>query len=238
MGEFNMNSSYKTRFPRRLSLIGATKPRTGAFLRAATSGHCWAFIAGVAVLGCSQGPPAFHAPDIDASAATEKAFELYDKNRDGALDETELISCPGVLAALSVYDANGNKGIGKSEMTARIEAWVKSPAMMSLDCHVTLDGRALEGAEVVYDPEPYLADVLHPAKGVTKANGVTAIGIPAELMDERHKGVKALNAGVYKIRVTHPSIAIKPIYNSETTLGREISMETRPTIEELALTSK
>ena len=42
------------------------------------------------VAGCSNSPPAFESPNIDAAAATEKAFELYDKNGDLQLDEQEL----------------------------------------------------------------------------------------------------------------------------------------------------
>jgi len=187
------------------------------------------------VVGCSNSPPAFESPNIDAAAATEKAFELYDKNGDLQLDEQELTACPGVLAVVSEYDAAGDKQISKDEMIARIEEWSESPPMMSLDCRVTLAGRPLAGATVAFDPEPYLADDLPPARGVTNASGSAAIGIPADKLDRRHRGVVAFNPGVYKIRITHPEIQVPAKYNEQTTLGLEMSMQTRPAVLQLEL---
>jgi hypothetical protein len=188
-----------------------------------------------ALLGCSNSPPAFESPDIDADEAAAAALELYDKNGDSQLDEAELAACPGVLAVLSEYDTSGDQRINSDEMSARIAAWAESPPMMSLDCLVTLDGRPLAGATVAFDPEPYVADSLPAARGVTNLSGKAAIGIPADQLDPRHRGIVALNPGVYKIRVTHPDIAIPAKFNEQTTFGREISMQTRPVLEELKL---
>ena len=67
-------------------------------------------------------------------------------------------------------DADGQ--ISAEEIAARIRVWSEGETgLMSFYCMVTLDGRALEGAEVKLDPEPFLGDGVKPASGVTAAMG-------------------------------------------------------------------
>src|SRR4051794_30094520 len=107
--------------------------------------------------GCFFSTKRVSAPKINASAAADKAMELYDKNGDGSIDKKELEACPGLLAALKVYDTDGNQQISRQEIADRITDWkTTSSAMATVDCRVTLDGRPLGGATVRFVPEPYL----------------------------------------------------------------------------------
>lgn len=179
-------------------------------------------------------------PDIDAKEATDVAFELYDTDGDGSLNRVELKQCPGVKDAIYVYDADGNGLISMGEMENRIAAWKNGPAMMTLECGVTLDGKPLEGTLVEYVPEECLQEWLQTASGITGPDGITSIGIPAEFLPATHQRVRALYAGVYKIKITHPERSIPEKYNTRTTLGHEVSRETvgSPPFHECRLTSK
>ena len=188
--------------------------------------------------GCWQSAPSVMAPSIDAGSATKQAFELYDANHDGLLDAEELVACPGVLASLTHYDTNGDRKIDQVEFAARMQAWKNSPAMMSVDCRVTLDGRVLAGAEVKYVPEPYLVHWLHEGVGVTNPDGATGIGIAAEFLPPKLSRVRAMHAGVYKVQITHPTTKIPEVYNTKTTLGREVSTETKSPFENFVLKSQ
>ena len=198
---------------------------------------------GVALLlaclsGCWGRTSSVSAPSIDADAATQKAFEIYDANRDEALDEQELAACPGVLDSLSVYDSNSDRRVDRLEFATRVEAWQNSSAMMSVNCRVTLDGRVLSGAEVHLDPEPYLSDWLREGSGTTNPDGVTGVGVSPDLLPENLKRIRAMYAGTYKVRITHPTVSLPEKYNSTTTLGKEVSAETRSPFVNFELKSK
>jgi len=182
----------------------------------------------VAAQGCSGRPADITAVKIDASTATDAAFAMYDTNSDGKLSQQELLECPSVLAAVALYDVDGDTQISKAEMSERIAAWATSSApMMTVECLVTLDGRPLSDAEVKYVPEKYLADYLHSATGTTNVEGNAVVAIPPEHLAADHKRVQAVNPGAYKVEITHPTKKIPEKYNVQTTLGREVSRQTR-----------
>lgn len=178
------------------------------------------------VFGCLHRPSTFVMPDVDPQEATDAAFTLYDADGDGSLSGSELEQCPGLRDAIQLYDADGSGSISKEEMQNRITAWKSGPAMMTLECRVTLDGRPLPDAVVEFVPEEYLQEWLHTASGTSMNNGAASIAVPAELLPSTHKRIRAIYPGVYKIKITHPNKSIPPKYNTESTLGREISRET------------
>ena len=51
-------------------------------------------------VGCPHTPDRIYPPSINASAAGAKAIEMYDANKDGALDYQELAKAPGLRAAV------------------------------------------------------------------------------------------------------------------------------------------
>jgi hypothetical protein len=191
-------------------------------------------------VGCNSHPSAVTAPNIDAAAAATAAFKLYDTNNDGFLSDQELDAIPGVKASLQIYDIDHDGKVSIEEMRDRISAWKKtSPGMMSWDCYVTLDGKPLQDAQVTYIPEPYLADWLHPSSDVTGPDGNASIAIPTEYLAKDHQRIRAVNAGVYKVQITHPKLRIPAKYNEKTTLGRELSRETKPgTFDTFQLSSR
>jgi hypothetical protein len=193
----------------------------------------------VASQGCFYRAPRAEAPSIDAGAAADRAMQLYDKDGDGELDKQELEACPGLLAAIKVYDADGNGKISRDELANRIASWKStSAAVQTVEVRVLLDGKPLGGATVTFVPEPYLEGALHPGAGETDANGATNISMSPDLLPPTLKRIRAMNAGTYKVQVTHPSISIPEKYNKQTTLGREVSRQTTSSPEQFELTTK
>lgn len=180
------------------------------------------------ITGCGGGISAVKSLVIDAGLAAAEAVALYDANGDGELDTEELEACPGMLRSIAFYDLDKNDKISEEEIAARLQSWGESgPGMFPLDCRVTLDGQALVGAQVRFVPEPYLSDVIKPAIGTTYENGMAYISIAPKDLPKAHQRIRAVTAGVYKVEITHPSVKIPEKYNEQTTLGRDVSQETR-----------
>jgi hypothetical protein len=91
---------------------------------------------------------------------------------------------------------------------------------------VQLGGRPLAGASVKFVPEGYLGDALKPATGTTDRRGIANVSMAADAMPADLRSMTGIRGGVYRIEVTHPDRAIPPKYNSATTLGREIAVDT------------
>jgi hypothetical protein len=176
----------------------------------------------LAIVGCSSGPGAVDVPEVDPEAAAEKAINAYDANGDGALGPDELAKCPGILSKLTAYDTDKNGAVDQAEIARRIgELFKHNPGATQLNCAVAYRGRPLADAEVVFEPEEYLGEELQAARGVTDAAGVAAMGIPPEFLPEHLHRLKALHYGTFKVRITHPTIAIPARYNTATELGYE-----------------
>ena len=97
-------------------------------------------------------------------------------------------------------------------------------ARVAVPVEVTLDGAPLAGARVLFDPEPFLGPQVKPAAGTTSSGGGTVVSVAAEDLDDaRFPGTAC---GWYKIRITSDSHEIPARYNTETTLGCEVAMNT------------
>lgn len=81
-------------------------------------------------------------------------------------------------------------------------------------------GRPLADAKVRLVPEPFLADLLGVAEGVTNSNGTAALKIASRTRT-------GAPFGYYRLEVTSDKVKIPAKYNTETTLGVELS----PTID-------
>jgi hypothetical protein len=181
------------------------------------------FIAAAAVLaGCSGKPGRVYPPKygMDCGAA---ALALYDANRDGAIDGDEFDNVPGLREALKQVDTNGDGRLTAEEIDARVQAWLATRmGEMAVNCEVSLDDKPLVGATLLFEPEPFLGPVVHPASGETDEGGGANVSMaPEHLANPRYRGVAA---GWYKIRVTHPGKSLPAKYNTETKLGCEVSM--------------
>lgn len=179
-------------------------------------------IVAVALIGCSTGPARFEAPDVDAADAGVKAMELYNTNRDGMLDEEELRQCPAILAKLALWDADGNGSVDQQEVEKHVAALFKNgTGGTKLRCGVTYKGKPLNGATITLEPETFLGENVQTATGVTDGSGGTQLGIPPEFAPEHLRRIKTVHYGVFKVRVTHPTISIPEKYNVKTELGYE-----------------
>ncbi|MEM8945738.1 MAG: hypothetical protein AAGD11_11185 [Planctomycetota bacterium] len=171
--------------------------------------------------GCSRGPAPIRPPAYDAATAASEAMEVYDADTDGHLDKSELAQCPGILKSLNKFDANGDGQVSEGEIVARIEQWRTSHVgIQQVSFRVTLNGKPLRNGAVTLEPEPFLQDIIHDAKGVIGSTGMASPSVAAEHLPE---GVRqGLRCGIYKLRITHPEEEIPPRYNSNTELGLEI----------------
>jgi hypothetical protein len=161
---------------------------------------------------------------FNASKAADAALVEYDANHDGALAGDELAACPGIKDSLPNFDKNGDGRVDADEMKSRFQVWLDSPTrLLKLLCVVRLDGQPLSGATVTFTPEKFMADALLPGDGGTGANGMAGISIETEDVDGGPSQPTGMRLGLYRVAVTHPSIKIPAKYNSESTLGVEVS---------------
>ena len=176
----------------------------------------------VAVSGCSRGPARFEAPAVDPVAAGARAIELYDANGDGKLDKEELRQAPAILAKLPAWDVDGNESVDSQEVEKHVAALYKSgTGGTKLNCLILYKGKPLSGATVTLEPEGFLGEAVQAATGVTDGSGATQLGIPPEYAPEHLRRIKTVHYGVFKVRVTHPTISIPEKYNVKTELGYE-----------------
>lgn len=170
----------------------------------------------IMALGCSKAPSRV-VQDRPAGNSGAQAIALHDKDKDGFLSGAELDAAPGLKAALPQVDANQDSKISPDEITARVNAWAKSGVgRMTVVCLVTHNGAPLDGAEVKLVPESFLGDNLKAAVGNT-AQGTAMPKVP---MDD----VSGVGPGFYRIEITAP-MGIPEKYNTQTTLGTEVSAE-------------
>jgi hypothetical protein len=177
---------------------------------------------------CRYGPSPVKQPAIDATGAGKLAMEMYDKNGDGKVAGDELENAPGLKAALPRLDTNGDGGVSAEEVTARVNAWKEMRTGMTyVQCRVTLNGQPLSGAEVTFEPEPFLGDEIKPAVGTTTMQGdATPVIRPEDRPDPKLPG--GVHLGLYKVRISkleNGKQVIPARYNSETIIGQEVSYD-------------
>ncbi len=172
--------------------------------------------------GCSRGLTRLRLPSINASSAAAKAMEMYDADKNGAISGAELDKCPGLKAALNQFDSSGKGAITAAMITARIKQWQeKKIARMQLDCTVLRDGKPLAGAEVKFVPETFLGDDVKTASGKTDNRGRARISIPTASRADP----PGVALGLYRVEITKAGDNIPAQYNTETTLGQEVALD-------------
>jgi hypothetical protein len=173
--------------------------------------------------GCSNRPSAVELPSVDASDVATYAMEHYDSNRDGAINESEMSSCPPLAAALASYDADNNGQLSAQEIEDRIDRlYGPSAALISVECTITLSGRPLRGATVKFRPVEMLESSIKPAQGLTNDSGVARIALSAEELPDDLQDASLMHPGLYYVDVTHPTVALPARYNTATELGFEV----------------
>jgi hypothetical protein len=182
-------------------------------------------VASVAVLagsGCWNSGQSRQAQPTFDSAAGSKALKEFDTGNKGYLDAADLEKVPGLKAALTTVDTNGDGKITADEINARIQVWRDSMVgRMPIACQVLHNGQPLKGATVTLDPEKFLGDNLQAGTGVTSAAGRAVITVPLNDKDKR----VGIGPGFYRVRVIKSGENIPPKYNTETVLGVEVAQD-------------
>jgi len=171
------------------------------------------------IAGCGAGSRApVSIPSYDVEAMAGAAMAAYDKNGDGALDAAELEACPGLKASLANIDANKDKKLTPDELKARFESYERSGAgAVGYTIRLWLDGAPLTDANVTLTPESFMGSAIGPATGKSNADGaVTTYAVGT-------RELPGVPCGVYKIAVTKEGASIPAKYNTQTTLGGEVS---------------
>ena len=182
-------------------------------------------IAGIQCLGCTGRPRPLKPPKYKPAATAKATLELYDANDDGLLSKEELASCPAILQAIKKFDTDQDGSVSEIEIQSRVQYWRDSGmGVQTSSFQVFLDGRPLPNAQVVLDPEPFLAHLCPTATCATTKGGAASPNAPADQLPD---GISyGMRCGLYKLRVTHPQVDIPSRYNTDTELGIEVAPDT------------
>lgn len=185
--------------------------------------HCLAWSSAIAIwVGCNSGPTKISIPIVDASAAASGAIKLADKDGDGAISKAEAVATPSLNMEFDKYDANKDGKIDAGEIESRIASWtVKRAKVVPISFYVKLDGRALEGAQVVMEPEPFMGGVLATAESQVSGSGACGPTVLPELLSKEIP--VGMFCGLYRLKITHPDKQIPAKYNEQTELGMEVA---------------
>ena len=180
--------------------------------------------------GCDRKPERAEVPTLDPAAIAAGAMSAYDTNSDGSVAGDELAKAASITdhpdLPVKLIDKNSDGQISKDEIQNRVQQWIDSKVgILSFHCNVTLDGKPLEGATVTYVPEPFMGGAVEEATGITDETGAAVIAIDQAKLPSHLKGIHGMRSGFYKVEVTHPSKSILAKYNTETTLGQEVSSD-------------
>jgi hypothetical protein len=181
-------------------------------------------------IGCDRKPQRAEVPGHNPSAAAQQAMSTYDKNSDGAIDADELKAVPALIdhpeLPIKLTDKNSDGRVSSDEIQSRIQNWLDSKVgIMSFHCTVNMDGKPLEGAKVVFEPEAFHGGAINEATGTTGADGTAVMAVDKAKLPDHLKDISGMQTGFYKVRITHPTVSIPAKYNTETTLGQEVSSD-------------
>lgn len=178
--------------------------------------------------GCIGGTDAVQAPGVSPSAAVAAVLQAYDTDGDRVLAGEELDRVPGIAIFLAEYDKDGDRRVSEQELTARFDRLFAVAGFAKVNCTVFFNNRPLDGAEVVFEPEPFMGDGFKTASGTTMGGGGTKISIPNDQLPEANRRLGGgLYTGLYKVSITHPQANIPEAYQGEdTVLGWEVSSMT------------
>ncbi len=182
----------------------------------------------VAIVGCSRGPARIEAPTFDPSGSAARAMDIYDKDGDGFVAVEELENAPGLNAAIKNLDTNKDDKVSEQEIAERVRAWQEQQIGLTMfNCDVTMDGQALEGATVTFEPEEFLGGAVQEAVDITSLVGSASPRIPKEKRPSPDSP-PGMQAGLYKVRISKivgGQETIPAQYNTETILGKEVASD-------------
>lgn len=180
--------------------------------------------------GCDRKPQRAEVPPHNPSSVASAAMAKYDANSDGAIAGDELQKAPALVdhpdLTVKLIDKDNDGRITADEIQSRVQTWLDSKVgIMSFHCNVKLDGKPLEGATVVFEPEEFHAGAINEASGTTGVDGTAVLAVAKEKLPSHLQDISGMQTGFYKVRITHPSASIPAKYNTDTTLGQEVSSD-------------
>lgn len=150
----------------------------------------------------------------------------YDTNHDAVVSGDELNACPSLKRELQRYDADQDGRLTEQEISDRTAAFLRGSAgLLSFNCSLTLDGRALSGATVTFLPEKSLGSEVKPASGITDARGNVEPSLDRAALPQEYQDLRMMQPGLYTVQVTHPKIKLPKRYSTNSVLGCEVSGE-------------
>jgi hypothetical protein len=148
-----------------------------------------------ALIGCSGRPSRVAVPDWDPPGIVERAMTELDANDDGRLDAEELREAPGLAAGMRHIDEDGDGAITAAELESRLERIAEDKlALRGRMYRLTHRGRPITGADVRFEPEPFLGGVIETASGASDDRGVVHPTAGVE-------GLYGLRTGFYRMHV-------------------------------------
>lgn len=179
----------------------------------------------LSLAGCNQGPGRIPGVDVSVERVAENIVHEYDKDGSGTLSQKELASVPAVEVNRSWYDVDHDGEISTSELRAGLAVIFDAKiGLLSAWCNVSRNGRPLPGALVEFVPLPELQGAVPPASATTDDQGIAKMAVADDdLPANSPRSLSLVRPGLYLVKVTHPTISIPPKYNTDTTLGKEIS---------------
>jgi hypothetical protein len=151
----------------------------------------------------------------------DAAIQQFDTNHNGTIEGAELNACPALKLALADIDKNKDKALSRDELVERFTAYKNAGAnAMTVGCVVKRRGEPLPGAIVKFVPEDCMKGSIRSGSGTSDQNG----NVRLSLDDGDY--MPGLQCGLYKIVVSKAGPGggelLPEIYNTKTTLGREV----------------
>jgi hypothetical protein len=175
-------------------------------------------------MGCN-GAERVYPPSFDADQAAAAALAQFDADRNSVISREEAAAaCQGIHHDWSEYDANTDGEISRDELAQRFQKWLdQDTGLMNVRCEVQLNGQPLVGAEIRLTPYPFLGDNFYPAAGATDRYGFAFLRVLPEEAPESLHGAYGVQVGLYRIAITHPTIALPAKYSTQSELSVDLS---------------
>ena len=132
-------------------------------------------LASFAIFAAGCGGPAVSsigALEANPQSAADEALKLYDANSDGALDASELKKSPALASATARIDADGDGKMTLEEIASRFEKYQSLSTHIPGEVYIADGKRWAAGAEVTFEPAPFMGSQVPTYTGVTGDNGV------------------------------------------------------------------
>jgi len=146
----------------------------------------------------------------------KSAIIQLDKNTNGTIEGPELDACQGLKSSLAVIDENSDNKLSVAELKHRFEGYGSAGAV-GYTLRITLDGKPLADAVVKLTPEPFMNGAVGEVTGKSDPDGA----VNNYLVEGRE--LPGLPSGVYRVAVTKDGESIPARFNTQTTLGCEVS---------------